>query len=397
MTNRSVAELDLDDLGNHPRSLAERVWSPVVDQHASWIAVNPVQGCPKACAYCFLRNRGQTRVAPVQLCSAQEAVDLLLVSELYAADRAVAWFTWTDVMATAPSRRYLAEVLTELAARQMTSTTVFITKCEVPDETVEDLVTARRAGIPVVVYLSYSGLGADVEVGVRHQAALANFPRLAEAGIPIVHYWRPALPASATPETMAKVLHTVARYAACTVAAGLKVEPADRDRLSSLWPELAAQSGAERAEGVYPQTFWEFIHGPAPLVLGHPLFHTNSCALAYVREQADRFGVHGSPVCRDRNRCPDSQRHRCEVAAHTVPTADVVRHALNSRGLSRAEFTFDAPNRRLLLHQPATTRVVSALTQDLGVRVQIAAQGPDDYWSSGTTGALPLIVSDNRQ
>lgn len=41
-------------------SAQERVFTPVIDQHASWIAVNPVQGCPKHCAYCFLNERFQT-------------------------------------------------------------------------------------------------------------------------------------------------------------------------------------------------------------------------------------------------------------------------------------------------------------------------------------------------
>ena len=46
-----------------------RVFTPVIDQHASWIAVNPVQGCPKRCEYCFLHERSQAGVAPVQQAS----------------------------------------------------------------------------------------------------------------------------------------------------------------------------------------------------------------------------------------------------------------------------------------------------------------------------------------
>jgi hypothetical protein len=34
-------------------------------------------------------------------------------------------------------------------------------------------------------------LGRDVERGIRHEELKTNFPRLAEAGVPIVHYWRP--------------------------------------------------------------------------------------------------------------------------------------------------------------------------------------------------------------
>jgi hypothetical protein len=41
-----------------------RTFAPVVDQHATWLALNPVQRCIKGCAYCFLAQRGQIRVSP---------------------------------------------------------------------------------------------------------------------------------------------------------------------------------------------------------------------------------------------------------------------------------------------------------------------------------------------
>jgi hypothetical protein len=72
------------------------------------------------------------------------------------------------------------------------------------------------------------------------------------------------------------------------VAAGLKVEPAALPRLAELWPELAATPGVTAAEGVYPRPFWEFIHATRQRHPGYPLFHTNSCALAYVLGQPAR-------------------------------------------------------------------------------------------------------------
>ena len=38
--------------------------------------------------------------------------------------------------------------------------------------------------------------------------------------------------------------------------------------------------------------------------------------------------------------------------------------------------------------------VASALTQDLGVRVVSGGQGSDAYWSSGTSGAQPLVIGE---
>ncbi|GIH71018.1 radical SAM protein [Sphaerimonospora thailandensis] len=371
-----------------------REWTPVIDQHASWLAVNPIQGCPKKCSYCFLIQRGQTRVAPTQLHTPAETLRLLLESDLYSPERVVALATWTDIMATAPSRAYLAELLREFVAACLPNAVVLITKCRVTADIIEAITAARSAGLRVIVYLSYSGLDDAVEVGVRHEHIRANFPALHAAGIPIVHYWRPAFPESATEETMTRVLNTAARYAACTMAAGLKVEPEALNRLARLWPALATTPGATEAEGVYPEAFWEFIHHTTDSHPDYPVFHTNACALAYVLGEADRFGIHGSPVCVMRNRCPKGQRARCAAAATTAPAHDTVTAALARRGLADVRFDLLPASHELVIHDAVPNRLVSALTQDLGLRIRVAGQGPDAYWSSGTSGARPLIITE---
>lgn len=367
-------------------------WTPVVDQHASWLALNPIQGCPKGCHYCFLNSYGLTRVAPAQLQTPTEAVETLTGSPLYGPDRAIALFTWTDVMATAANRAYLTRLLDELLRRGIANPIVLITKCRVPTETIEAINTARAAGLRVLVYLSYSGLDAGVEAGVRHEHIRGNFPALNAAGVPIVHYWRPALPASTTPERMEQVLALAAEYAVCTMAAGLKVEPDALERLAVHWPQLATTPGVSDAECVYPRPFWDFIHATADLHPDYPVFHTNSCALAYALGEADRFGVFGGPVCIGRNLCPATQRQRCAAAPRPLPEEPQIRAALHRRGIGDAAFTLLAGERELRIQAAAPNAIASALSQDLGVRVVLSGQGGDAYWSSGTSGAQPLIL-----
>lgn len=371
-----------------------RTRTPIVDQHATWIAVNPIQGCPKACSYCFLVERGQTAVLPERLTSPAETVDVLTASPYYAPDRPVALYTWTDVMALPSSRAHLAEVLALLADRRTPNPVVLITKCLIPDDALDAVATARRAGLRVIVYVSYSGLGRDVERGIRHDEVKANFPRLGQAGVPVVHYWRPALPASVTAHTMQAVLDWVASYARCTVAAGLKVEPAALSRLAGLWPELGTTPGVTAAEGVYPRPFWEFIHATRQRHPTYPLFHTNSCALAYVLGQPDRFGIFDGEVCRVRNHCPDVQRHHCGAAALARPalTDATVRAVLDQRGHADARFNIDHAQGVVVIDAALSTSTAAALTQDLGVRVRVTRHDSDPYWSSGTAGALPLII-----
>ncbi|MEV0702680.1 hypothetical protein AB0I53_32825 [Saccharopolyspora sp. NPDC050389] len=371
-----------------------RTRTPIVDQHATWIAVNPIQGCPKACTYCFLNERGQTAVPPEHLASAIHTVDLLLNSSFYGPSRPVALYTWTDVMALPASRAHLAELLEGLVRRRVSNPIVLITKCDVPDETIKVINNARQRGLIVLVYLSYSGLGRNIERGIRHVAIEENFPRLAEAGVPIVHYWRPAFPESATTTTMERVLDWASHYARCTVAAGLKVEKAALPRLSEAWPELASTPAVTEAEGVYPRDFWEFIHRTWQRYPDYPLFHTNSCALSYVLGRPDEFGVFGSQVCRVRNNCPIAQRSLCTAtdAEWTAPTADDVRAALAHRGLGQVAFTLAEAGRELIIEAAVETNLAAALTQDLGVRVRVSRDDADAYWSSGTAGATPVIL-----
>ncbi|MGH4022750.1 MAG: hypothetical protein ACRDT0_26635 [Pseudonocardiaceae bacterium] len=379
---------------NSTSSGGERVWSPVIDQHATWIAVNPIQGCPKACVYCFLHERGQAAVRPEVLASPAETVELLVSSTYYGTERAVALYTWTDVMALPRSRAHLAQVLEELAQRRVPNPIVLITKCHVPDSTIEAMCRARAGGVRLITYLSHSGLGADVERGIRRPAIVQNFPRITTAGLPVIHYWRPALPGSATSERMATVLDWASRFARCTVAAGLKVEDAALPRLAEQWPALAEVAGVTSAEGVYPAAFWDFLADVPRSYPGYPLFHSNACALAYALQEVDRFGIFGSEVCRRRNVCPAAQRDRCElgVGERSVPTRRAVEKALAHRGVAGSSFEIGDDGRDVVLDDEVPTSTVAALTQDLGVRVRGHRDQRDPYWNSGTAGAQPLVL-----
>ncbi|GAA0534941.1 hypothetical protein [Saccharopolyspora thermophila] len=354
----------------------------------------PAAGMPEACEYCFLNERGQTAVRPEYIATPGESVDALLASPFYAPPRTVALYTWTDVMALPDSRTHLVQLLEEMISRKVPNPVVLITKCSVPGDVVEVINAARARGLTIIVYLSYSGLGRHIERGIRRDATAENFPKLSIAGIPIVHYWRPALPESATNETMQDVLDHVAEYAMCTVAAGLKVEKAALPRLAKFWPELAEKPGVTEAEGVYPRRFWEFIHRTWRRHAHYPVFHTNSCALSYVLRRADSFGIFGTNVCRVRNLCPAEQRFRCTTAdaERTAPTSDSVQSALQGRGLAGIAWRLSGDGREVLIDAPVDTRVVAAVTQDLGVRVRVRRNDDDGYWSSGTAGATPVIL-----
>lgn len=69
-----------------------------------------------------------------------------------------------------------------------------------------------------------------------------------------------------------------------------------------------------------------------------------------------------------------------------------MKEALWRRGIADVAFTLGAAGEELVLHAGVPTSAVAALTQDLRTRVRVARDASDAYWSSGTAGAVPLVV-----
>jgi hypothetical protein len=77
-------------------------------------------------------------------------------------------------------------------------------------------------------------------------------------------------------------------------------------------------------------------------------------------------------------------------------TAERIDEAFASRDLAGAAWDLDAGTRTLKVTAVVPNAAASALSQDLGLRVVSAGQGDDPYWSSGTSGALPLVIGETR-
>ena len=382
--------------GRHVRAgePGQRVFTPVVDQHASWIAVNPVQGCPKRCEYCFLHERSQDEVAPVQLATPAEATEMLLASPFYGPERAVALFTWTDVMAVASSRAYLAGLLGSAGRpRGLPNPVVLITKCRIPGR--HDRGDQGGAGVGAagdrLPQLLRPGLGG--RGGHPARAARGELPRAVGGGHPGRALLAARVPASATAETMTRVLDLAARYAACTMAAGLKVEAGALPRLSRRWPELAATPGVTEAECVYPAAFWEFIHRTGDLYPGYPVFHANSCALAYVAGRGGQVRRPRQPRLHAPQPLPRAQRGRCAAALGDRAPGDCRADraaALASRGLDGSGLRPDSGDAdRLAAARPSRTRWPPRSPRTSASAWCPAGRASDAYWSSGTSGAPP--------
>ncbi|MCX4745975.1 radical SAM protein [Kitasatospora sp. NBC_01287] len=369
-----------------------RVYENVIDQHDSYTVMNPVQGCPKRCRYCFLQQRFQTGVKPVELAGPADTVQRLLSSPYYRPGGVLAAYTCTDALATPPNRRHLIGLLRELTCAHVTNPLVLISKCAPTPEVIDAVTAARANRLPVIMYLSYSGLEPDVELGIDHQALRRSFGLWHSAGVPVVHYWRPFLPQNSTEEAMRTVLDTVVGRSACSVAVGLKTPPGAFDQMAGLWDGLPADAAA--ADAVWPEQARQLLER-LPAEYGHLVYESNSCALAHVTDRPDDAGVWGSEVCAAADLCPPDQRRLCRATWRTpAPLAtEQIDAELTRLGLAGTPYEWDPAERRLRLTVPARRADTTSLTYALHVRVTAPREATDLYWPGRIGGSLPLIAS----
>lgn len=56
---------------------------PIIDRHAAWMVVNPIQGCPNFCKYCFLQSTKENNIEPIQLMTPNDVLKEIFTSKYY--------------------------------------------------------------------------------------------------------------------------------------------------------------------------------------------------------------------------------------------------------------------------------------------------------------------------
>lgn len=344
----------------------QRIFSPPIEMHASWLAVNSLQGCPKGCRYCFLRPWGQTQVKSKALLSPKKAVDELLNSDLYLPQTPLCLLTHTDPMATEVIRTHFSELLDEIFRRGLSNPVCFVTKCTVEDSIVERLGVAHASGKKVVAYWSLSGLDNKVERGVDHEKTRHSFLRLAETGVPIVHYWRPLVPENSTPDSILRVLDSVVGVAKCSVLTGLKLY-SEMEGYADYWADLRLHvPELVKYEGVMPDSIRLALPFGTQKYPSHPIFDSNSCAIAYVLHSENKVGTYGTHSCILRSRCSSRQVDLCRDSAKSAESS-----SCSSFSSSTSQAAMSAIN--------------------TGIAQKVEQMPNETYWASGYTASNTLL------
>jgi|LGVE01.1.fsa_nt_gb DNA repair photolyase len=354
---------------------------PIVDIHASWIALNPIEGCNRGCKYCFLNSYNDTKRIPYIRVAAREAVRLLLEFDLYDENFPLALFTNTEIFATADSIKYAEEILEELRKNKIKNQIIFITKSLIPNKFLKKVEQCEKEGMSFLFMLSYSGLGEDIEQKISKEKIEQNFINLYKHNKKIVHYWRPFMPSNSTDEEIFKVLNFVKKYAICSVATGLVVNECFIDNLS-FWKELIEnKEKAFDAKCVWPKNAYEKVHNSKG---DYSIFKTTPCALAYVNKSSNNNGFYKSKACLVFNNCSKKQRAICESDYKKKQISKIeekLKTLLNKLKIEH-KFLIDSDKNTIFIDNKLKTSQLVFLR--LSLNMQIVAKGsPNDYyWQS---------------
>lgn len=354
---------------------------PIVDVHATWLVLNPIQGCPKNCRYCFLREKGLNQVKPNVLVSPEKAVDMLLKSKFYIKDMPLCLISQSDAFATKENIEYVKQLLELLFEKNIKNPIVFITKCHIPIEFIELIDKYEKEGHKFVFFMSYSGLDSSVEVGVDKKVIEENFINLHKYNKIVIHYWRPFIKENSSPDIVEKVYNFVKQYAVASIAIGLKITD---DIINNIdWDALKAnREAAIKSDNVWDKTAYEYIYNDLKnRDDNYPIYQTTSCALAYALGESDRKFFYTTSICKDCNKCLPEQRERCKKKYDNYKEVDknTVIKLLNKFKVDVNEDNIEIKNRIIFINGVTLSfNQISYLTDYL--QTQIITQKKEEYY-----------------
>lgn len=367
----------------------------VIEMHSSWLAINSIVGCPNGCKYCLLQATKDNNCFPKEIVTPKEAVEQLLEYKYYDKDIPVCLLPNTDAFVNPKNIKYLLELLEELERKNITNDLVIITKCKITDDVIEKVKEIKSKGQNVIFYISYSGLGKDIEPRISEEILKDNFKKLRDNNIDVIHYFRPFLPQNSDPQKIEEILNCVSQYTDISVTTGLALIETFIDKIEC-WDKIKEnRESCLKANCVWPDTAWDYFNNN----YSHKqqIFQTNTCGLN-AKLKRPSLQYYGTEECLNYNHCSEEQRKRCKLA-HQKINQDIIKAncsmLLEKLGfnINGVEFSFDKFGSLELKNIDLKISDASYLSYKLGVKVYISTNNiVQDTYNSTLNGAKPLIL-----
>jgi len=366
----------------------------LVAMHSSWLAVNSVVGCTNGCKYCLFQANGTNNAEPKILGTPEEAIEQLLKYKYYDKQIPLCLLPGTDAFLNESNIEYLDKLLDTISKYNISNDLILVTKCFIPDNIIEKLKEMNKDR-NVVIYLSYSGLPQELEPNVNKHNIEENFRRLSEAGIKIVHYFRPFLPQNSSKEKLKETLDFVSKYTNNSSIMGLKLIKTFAKQVSDIWPDIKGkEEELLKADAIWPEEVWDYFYNNYDH--SQRLYQTNTCALnAELGKPSTQY--YGSEECQNYNICSDEQRKLCESCKKGLNKIEVITKLdkyLKKLGYNQEyDYNFDENNGLALENIKLSISDLSYLSFMLGVKVHLTKSTPfDEVYNSALNGAKPYVL-----
>jgi len=367
----------------------------VIEMHSSWLAINSIVGCPNGCKYCLLQATNDNNCFPRQLVSPKEAVNQLLEYKYYDKDIPLCLLPNTDVFVNSKNIEYLLDLLQELENQNIKNDLIIITKCNITDNVIKKVNKIKEKGQNVVFYISYSGLGKDIEPRISEEILQNNFKKLKENNIDVIHYFRPFLPQNSDPKRIEEILNFVNKYTDVSVTTGLALIETFIDKIEC-WNEVKVNRElCLKANCVWPESAWNYFN--EDYSHKQQVFQTNTCGLnTKLKRPSTQY--YGTEECLNYNHCSKEQRERCKLA-HQELKKELIKEKclilLTKLGFNTEsiEFNFDKFGSLELRNIDLKISDASYLSYKLGVKVYISTNKiVSNTYNSTLNGAKPLVL-----
>lgn len=361
---------------------------PIVDVHASWLALNPIHGCPFGCKYCFMSGIGNTRIKPLLLCTPAEAAKKLIENKNYNGQMPICLFSSTDAFSLPSNVEYAKELLVELFKLGVKNPIIFITKCYIPVDFLDLIDELENKGMKFVFFLSYSGLDSIIERGINHNKIRENFINLKNRNKMIIHYWRPFIPQNSSDEKIEEVLNFVKKYAVASVVIGLKVQESYVNNLD-FWDEVIKRKDeAINSESVWTKNAYDRLY--KNISLDYKIFRSTSCALSYCLKIPDYNFYIDTDICK-LNNCPQEQIEICRK--RNIANIEIAKNIIDKYFSNKeVKYNIDENNRIIIFEDTLSTSEVVSLKYLTGYNIISNRKTNDHYWNTGHYEDKNLII-----
>lgn len=363
----------------------------IIERHSTWLAVNPIQGCPNDCQYCFMKRNNMTRVKPYVLLPSSEVIAEIINNKYYTENVPICYFSKTDIMSTKSNVEYLKELFLQIIKSDVFNPIILVTKCFIPQDVINLLSKLKESGRNVIVYISYSGLDSSIEKGIDNKKTLLNFVNLSQNGIKVIHYFRPLIPQNSSYEIMDKVLGEVSKYSIASVVTGLKVYEELKDKYL-FWSEIISIENASEYECIWTKNILEKLKMISKKY-SYNIYQSNACALEYALGETDRYGIFGSDICNNFNMCAAEIRQKCKKNIKEF-SVEEIKGLFEKYGYTNVNF--DVNDKIIYSYNYMfTNEEICFLSYHLHMRIVNVKKSDklsNEYWNNGLNGAKQLYI-----